>query len=277
MSTLRLKLAGGVLGVQNADRVSGLPEFLSSLSLPVGRADDPDRYLTIRADESALRCYFDGDEEPYYEARGRDDFLLLFERTLINLFLDFLPRSTLVFHGAGFYRAGRLVGFLGEPDAGKSTLASEFMFEGWTFVSDELLVLDETGRCLYPFPKPLNLDPDRTYPDLDTLRLRGSGGSVFAYGLPPESAIDNTVLSVQSCRFYQLNRVETTQQPGVVELEGGRSFLSLLGQLLKPEESRRKFHRLSTFHGDELTHRRLTYSEVETLRGRDLLHDQSGG
>jgi hypothetical protein len=71
-------------------------------------------------------------------------------------------RGVTVLHAAAVARSGRAVAFLGASGAGKSTLTAELVRDGWSFVADDGLAVEEDAagrwRCL-PGPPWLRLWP----------------------------------------------------------------------------------------------------------------------
>lgn len=59
-------------------------------------------------------------------------------------------------HAAVVARGNRVVAFPAESGGGKTTLAAASLLSGFSYVSDEALILDDSGRVM-PYPKPLAL------------------------------------------------------------------------------------------------------------------------
>lgn len=268
MAAVNLRLAGHYVRVTGVAGVPNLTSFLNSMSVDTAVSESPSEIITVQRNNDAFSCFREGDSSPYYTAKTVGDFLLLFERTLLNLFLEYLPATTLVFHASAFYENGRLLGFLGEPDSGKTTLAAEFLGEWGRFVSDELLALTVDSKNLYPFPKPLNLDVEQNFDGVRNLNLTDSDGRRFRYGLPQRSILNESV-SVDQCYFYSLNRTEgaTTSFEG---MEKGKSFLGLQEFILKPHDSELAFERLAEFYDPDLVHSELRYSDTSQLTSEEL-------
>lgn len=63
-----------------------------------------------------------------------------------------LERGVEALHASSVVRGGRAVAFLGEPEAGKSTLAAFFARHGYHLLSDDLLAVERRGRAVFAYP-----------------------------------------------------------------------------------------------------------------------------
>lgn len=75
-------------------------------------------------------------------------------------------------HAAVVERDGIGVLLPARMDAGKTTLAAALVLRGHRYLSDEVAVLDPMGGRVYPYPKPLSVDPGSwpLLPELDPRR-----------------------------------------------------------------------------------------------------------
>jgi len=60
-------------------------------------------------------------------------------------------------HAGVVARAGRVVAYPATSGTGKSTLTAALLMQGWDYVSDEALVVDERTRLVRPYARPLAL------------------------------------------------------------------------------------------------------------------------
>jgi hypothetical protein len=91
-----------------------------------------------------------------------------------------------VIHAAVLVRGQRGVLFTGDSGVGKSVLSLDLSSRGWTYVSDDIALVDAAGR-VHAFPRPVQFDASEIEPALwqrlarDRLtwsaRWRGPGGS----------------------------------------------------------------------------------------------------
>ncbi|MFB6346091.1 MAG: hypothetical protein ABEK50_10000 [bacterium] len=264
MQSFLITLGDGTVRVSGFEKVECLGRFLRSFEpLPKGNASvDCDIEITVY--DNQFQCVRDDNESPYYVADTAGDFLLLFERTLLNLYLEYLPPRSLVFHGSGFYDEGTLIGLLGEANAGKTTAAAEMIHEDWSFVSDELLAIDFTSNTLYPFPRPMNFSEDPESQKLEVLRVEDNQHNSFFYGLPERDDVQSDPTSVDECYLYNLVR-DGTSPPSVEPLQRGDSFLGLSEYVLKPWNSSKTFNRLSGYLDESVHHHRLRYADSSEL------------
>ena len=63
----------------------------------------------------------------------------------------------LIIHSAVLERHGRALLLPAPPGSGKSTLCAALAARGWRLLSDELALLERSGRCVVPMPRPISL------------------------------------------------------------------------------------------------------------------------
>ncbi len=63
----------------------------------------------------------------------------------------------LIFHAAIIEKEGRAILMPGVPGAGKSTLCTALVYNGWSLISDELALISIPDGKVYPLPKPISL------------------------------------------------------------------------------------------------------------------------
>ncbi len=112
---------------------------------------------------TVFRCYEKG--RSVHDGLGMDEvvpFLVykLFEHGMAAL------GHRLLFHAAVLARDGRALLLPAQSGSGKSTLAAALSASGWTYLSDELAVLDPQTLCVAPFALPIGLK-DKSMAALD--------------------------------------------------------------------------------------------------------------
>ena len=63
----------------------------------------------------------------------------------------------LIIHAAVVERGGRALVLPAPPGSGKSTLCAALVARGWRLLSDELALVDLSGKALMPMPRPISL------------------------------------------------------------------------------------------------------------------------
>jgi len=256
---VHLTLANSYVRISSLEEVPRLSEYLRPF-ISGNRESAPERTFDIHRGDRRLALRREGRSEPIYRTESRDDFLLLFERVLIDTFLSLAPASTVFVHGAAFASKNELYLFPGSGGAGKTTLADHLLSAtSWTFLTDELLGLDPSGTA-YSFPRPLNFESSQSRGDLKSLTVRGSGGSTFVYGLPSPERSRPGSLDFDGMTIFDLCR-----QDGVdfqlQELSTGRGLQRLFSHSTKPNDSERRFRRISQLKRLDPSFRSLRYSE----------------
>lgn len=88
----------------------------------------------------------------------------IFSTYLLGQVLSFamLKQGIDPLHSTAMVQGGRAIGFVGDSGDGKSTLAAAFLRQGWSLLTDDLLVLAGiAGRFVaYPGPPRIKLFPD---------------------------------------------------------------------------------------------------------------------
>jgi len=78
------------------------------------------------------------------------------------------PSSHLLMHASAILTPTGVIAFAGEPDAGKSTLVTELIRRGSSYVTDEALGIDIETLEVIAYPKPVGVDQGswQLFPDL---------------------------------------------------------------------------------------------------------------
>jgi len=155
--------------------------------------------------------------------------LLSFAIWDIHAMVHQTAQDFLFLHAGAVARNGAGVLLLAPMDAGKSTLTTALLLEGFAYLSDELGAIDPVTTRAYPFEKRISLDPEALayFPDLEE-RLNGLGplsASLHQRYIRPED-LEATVALPSPVR-------------SVVFLEPDRSGAPRLSQITRADAVRR--------------------------------------
>jgi len=92
-----------------------------------------------------------------------DLFPALESRFLSDL-IELVARDRPIFHAASLARSGQADVFLGASGAGKSTLCARMVRDGYTYLSDELTIVD--GSTVIALPRPICMNHATHPPEL---------------------------------------------------------------------------------------------------------------
>jgi len=140
----------------------------------------------------------------------------------------------IVIHAAVLERNGRALLLPAPPGSGKSTLCAALVARGWRLLSDELALVELTGRRIVPFPRPISLKNRsidtvaRFWPDAaigavvpDTLK-----GSV-AHVRPPVDSVRRGD-EAATPGWVVLPRYESGAKTRISELSKAEAFMRLV-------------------------------------------------
>lgn len=131
-------------------------------------------------------------------------------------------------HAAVASLNGRAVILPGRSGAGKSTLVTALVLAGWTYLTDEVAVLDSDRLVVHPYPRALALEPgswplvrealDRWPPDVPALVtdlrlvLPGPLGSAPAAAAEPVAVVFPEVVPGSIARLEGLGRADAFER-----------------------------------------------------------------
>lgn len=123
---------------------------------PPGAASGPHWVLVgkERREAPPFLCYADGNCTA--DHLSLDEVMPFLVYALFHHSLAGLDRY-LLFHAAVLSRQGQALLLAAPSGAGKSTLAAALSASGWTYLSDELALVDPATLCVTPFALPLGL------------------------------------------------------------------------------------------------------------------------
>lgn len=189
-------LSGHILEVTSLDTVSADLYVNLMGHFECHKVDKPESTIWVNHSEQTNQWNIALNSELFFENLTPEEilphlFLLTFSRATLA------QQDRLLFHGAVLAKEGRAVILPAEMGSGKTTLAALLAHKGFTFVSDELTVLDrgETVR-VFPLPLPMSIKPGSVpiltdkYPELPSAPVfpRPDGKKV-RYLLPPQHAL----------------------------------------------------------------------------------------
>ena len=113
-----------------------------------------------------------------------DDLDEVLERfdAILRMSVGFLSTRRVFVHAGAVAWNGRGILIPGSTLSGKSTLVTELVRAGATYLSDEYAILDGAGR-VYPFPKPISFRADPTARQVD-VPIESIGGTVARKSVP---------------------------------------------------------------------------------------------
>lgn len=85
-----------------------------------------------------------------------------FLKMLASLFEKIISENHVVLHGSSCEKNGKVFVFLGRKGSGKSTLVFHLIENGYNYISDDLIIIDN-GKII-PFPLPVFLKDNNYYP-----------------------------------------------------------------------------------------------------------------
>ena len=154
--------------------IAGEPDVWVRSGPPRVGHDSRDRVAAIAG--GVLRASVWNGEEITVEAVGDADPDYVSAIVTGELFSVLLrQRGHLVVHGSGVARDGRSIGFVGDSGWGKSTLAAALVARGWSFLTDDLLVITEGdgGPVLIPTHSSMRLSEEAAVQVDAVARARG--------------------------------------------------------------------------------------------------------
>jgi hypothetical protein len=117
--------------------------------------DGDDCVLTVRSDDGGLAIQLDGRPDVPADCGAGALASLM---GVIDAESVLASGDLLVFHASAVLRSEQTVFLIGPSGAGKSTLAAACTTNGFTYVGDEALGVEQSGGQLLSNPKPFKLD-----------------------------------------------------------------------------------------------------------------------
>lgn len=174
-------------------------------SCAASRAADESGAITeieLRADPTS--CGVRVDRDAALEVGDRDDLLPAAMTEIDRASVTASRDEVVLLHASAVLGAGGPVLLIGPSGAGKSTLSAALALQGWTYVGDEVIGLDENATQTFANPKPWKLDGrsraalaalggeglDDSFPEREVLVAPHDVGAVHTPGpAPPPVAI----------------------------------------------------------------------------------------
>lgn len=263
-SVFELLLAETPVDVLSDPLGSTFERFLQPFLRPSDHQGSVEETVSVQSQDGAYFLRTVPEFDRIFRADTVDDFVLLFDRFLIERFISWVPAPKLLIHAAVFLNSETLFVFPGGSGAGKTTLSEHLLNEtDWTFLSDEIWAINPDQATVYPFPHPLNLnDPSRN--SVRTLEVRDSGGDHFYYGFPPVERCRNRRLPVDSIRVIELNR-HSENRWELEPLTTGVGLQRLFFHSMRPENPTRRFQRTTGLKTFDIHFHRLHYRDLNTV------------
>jgi hypothetical protein len=144
-------------------------------------ADGLPRYSLMRSSrDGTLRAYLN--KRCFHQATNMESLLNSLLRRLNSEAIRRTRAFMLVHSGAASWRSKGIL-FPAAMESGKSTLVAGLVHAGFSYLSDEAAAIDPVSAWVYPYPKPLALDPS----SVELIRS-------LADKLPPEYGRGTTIL-----------------------------------------------------------------------------------
>jgi len=272
LRSLSIPLGDGTIRVRGAHHIPKLKRFVQPF-LNFSDCPGVKKTLEIQQKNSGYTLCSPPESETVFRAESSDDFVLLFDRVLIDLFLNHLPRPTYIIHACAFEHQGTLLVFPGSSGAGKTTLAQKFLNDtAWTFLSDELLAIDSSDFTVYSFPHPLNFSRSARVQMNDTLGVSDHLGTSFTYGLPSESRIADRTTNPDSYHFITIDR-DSDFDYSLESISTGSGLQQLLGFVCKPNDPEKRFRRVRSLPSIDVGFHVLQYGNHPQFNPERLISD----
>lgn len=201
--------------------------------------DDSDPVTIHVHEELGTDRFTVGVGEPGREERSADATLAELVTVVSRLALDTDP-GRLHLHTAALSLEDRGILVVASSGTGKSTLAAALALHGWTYVSDEMVALDDDGSRASGFPKPLVIDTHSAtllgQPVDARVHLAADDGAEWclpAGGLPAPIADELEPVAVV---FLDRSTEGSTDTPPIVTpIHPADAIVALMGQTLDAE------------------------------------------
>lgn len=124
--------------------------------------------------------------------------------------------------------------FPGSPESGKSTLVAGLVRSGWTYLSDELALLDPQTGVVMPYQRPISIDTG-AYDLFPELRHRGYAPSAEQWHVDAEDLRCGATGGVLSAipTHVVFNRYDPTSSTTLAPLRQATALLQLIGNSVR--------------------------------------------
>ena len=116
--------------------------------------------LDFRIFTDAGKLVLTCNSDSIWESDDAGEIAAAFELQLYRRIADSWGTRILSLHAAAVASCGRVTLFSGTSGAGKSSMATKALLQGYEYLSDEFALLDSTGM-VHPFPRPLQWGKQR--------------------------------------------------------------------------------------------------------------------
>ena len=150
----------------------------------------------------------------------------------LNLFLGEAVTDRYLLHAGAVAIQGAGIILAGPPDSGKTSLTMALLLKGYSYLSDELAVVDPITRELHPYPKPLSIRDPSLFPELDWRRClypepeAGEPGAVWY--IHPEDFTATPISEPVPVRYVIFPKYDPTAAPHLQQLSKGRAAWQLM-------------------------------------------------
>lgn len=224
----------------------------------------------IRADEARVAAYLDGlfrEFEHTDHASDTHDFTVLTLAGRGRLEIDGEPSTTdpfpgqivstvvhaltrqmisttdaLSIHAGGVVRDGVGVALPASMESGKSTLTTGLVRAGFSYWSDEAVLVDWDGGGVIPFPKPISLDPGSwlLFPELEPQADLPDGYKAAQWHVPPAALRPDAVAAPCPIRLVVFPKYAEGVRTRVTPITRGEATIELAKNTFRFNESPRR-------------------------------------
>jgi len=242
-----------------ADRIAGLLAPLRAAAREASCAPAPEQvrigrgpdHVSFVAEHSALHLPSDGQVV---------DHLLWYVNSRA---IDEVSSRGTGLHAAAFQREAVTLLCPAASGSGKSTLAAAMVRDGWTYLSDEAVEVDDRTGDLIPYPKPITLDPgaQHLFPEVQPITA-----DTVSWYVDPQAWGERPAYSPSPPTAVVLPCFSAGSDLSIDDLPPGQAFMALAPTTFQfrrgPERNMRVLGRL--VRGTPVF--RLTYATLEQTR-----------
>jgi len=236
---------------------------------PTGGGSVPDMMFSIRASDGLIELSLA--DALLWQGKDAGEVVAAFEHALYSGVVDALHPPLISLHASTVSTGNACVTCAGISGAGKSSLCTEALLQGASYLSDEFTLLDETGY-ITPFPRPLQWGGEE-HPAFSHDAMLASG--LFkkdSYSFPDREG--NTVTSLlwqperltstsRSMRIVLFPRYDATAPvTTLAELRRSQGVMELATHVHHPLPLADRIHLLHTWIPARTAFYRLAFSNV---------------
>ena len=177
--------------------------------------------------------------------------LFRFLECQLDLLLAEKVDNLLLLHAGAVSREGAGIILPGPSGSGKSSLTLVLLQAGYSYLSDEIAVVDPSSRDLHPFPKPISVKNVSVFPDLasrkDLWFGPHSAGPESVWYAHPEDVSASRISGPVPVRFIIFPTYDSSRGPRLHSLAPGEALRELINNSINlPRFGRNALHLLGS-------------------------------